>query len=224
MALAGCEGGQSPLTDGSLPEDGRDAGDCGVQSNLTGELVDWDSSDASFAGVGGAQLTLNGDSSVSLVTPPNGRIDLCARPDLPLEFAIDNPGDFLDGPLSIERSSIGFPLSLRALTSTRAASFLAEHAVTFDPALAQIIVLQAGDRFELSLDLPHDTALAANDDDDDGALTWGAGATGRYVLFPNVQLTASTATVSGPPMIPRTFNIAAGKLSSVVLAFFLIGP
>jgi hypothetical protein len=71
----------------------------------------------------------------------------------------------------------------------------------------------------MSLDRTHDTEQAGNDDDGDGVVAWTDGASGRYVLFPNVDVAASTATVMGDPQGPKTVPIAAGKISLVVISF-----
>jgi hypothetical protein len=228
IALAACdEHGQSP-GDGGGDGGGSDGGgECAKTSFVMGELIDWDSTEASFLGVNGAAIALTLDESFGTVTPPNGRLDFCARPDLPLEFVVDAPGDYLDGTLSIDRDVLlqsGATPSVRTLTATRAASFFTERGLTFDPNAAQIVVLSIFDASTMSIDLAHDTAQAGNDDGV-GGFAWANGDAGRYVLFPNVVVTGSTATVTGDLMTgPRIVPVAAGKLTLFVMSFVFVGP
>lgn len=195
---------------------------CGIA--IDGELVDWDSSTSDFLGVAGAIVTQASDPSRTLTTPPNGRLALCPHPDLPLTFLVDAPGEYLDGTLALQREAINTPISVRTLTASRATTFFNEHGLIFDPALIQLVVQQTGDRQTLSINAPHDTTLAANDDDGDGVFTWNAGAAGRYVLFPNIQGTLTTVTISAPPGPPLTVPVAPGDLAMAVMFFVLVGP
>lgn len=190
---------------------------------IEGELIDWDSSDAAFSGVFGATVTQVGNSSVTLTTAPNGRLSLCAAPSEPFAFTVDASSDgHLSGTLTIESNVVlgGFvPLSLRTLTQTRAASFFTELGLTFDPTAAQVVVFQAGDRSSLTLSGTHDPAQQG-DDNGTGVITWGAGASGRYTLFPNVTPTANVQ-LSGDPGGPRPVPAVAGQVSLVVISFVL---
>lgn len=226
IVLAGCEHGQTPSGD---PFDGgdRDGGACGKESLIDGELIDWESTDGSFLGVDGARITLRFDDTVVTTTPPNGRIDLCARPQFPLEFLVGAPGDYLDGTLSIERDAVfgGRALSLRTFTATRATTFFNERGLIFDPNKAHIVVLMTGDRTSLTLNLAHDTTQAGNDDGGGAVVTWTDGDSGRYVLFPNVDPVGAVATISGDLASgPHNVPVAAGKLSLVAISFVLVGP
>jgi hypothetical protein len=228
IVLAACEHGQTPpgMDGGDNPDGGTPA--CGKESLIGGELIDWDSSDADFLGIANATISLRFDpSSFSTTTPPNGRIELCGRPDLPLEFAIDAPGDYLDGTLAIERDVAlsGEAISLRMFTAARAATFFSEHGLIFDPNKAQVVVLMTADRAALSIDAAHDTALAGNDDLGGAEVTWSAGTSGRYVLFPNVDVADSSVTITGDLMSgPRAAPIAPGTLSLVAISFVFVGP
>jgi len=228
IALAACTGhGQSPPGGGDDDNPVADAGTsaCGKESFVTGELVDWDSSTASFSGIEGATLTLLADPSITAVTGPGGALAICGRPDKPLEFSLAAPGDYPDGTISIERDAVqNGTLSLRAFTAARAASFFGERGLIFDPNKAQVVVDLVGDRFAMTLDRSHDAPQAASDDDGDGTFTWDAGDTGRYVLFPNVDATTATATIGGDPTGTKAVPIEAGKLSLVAISFVFIGP
>lgn len=226
IALTACGHGQSPIDGGGDDGGGSDGGLCGINDLVTGELIDWDSSTASFLGINGASITLTLDTEFGAVTPPNGRLAFCGRPDLPLEFTIDGPGDYLDGTLSIDRDVLqnGGNISLRAFTATRAASFFSERGLIFDPNAAQIVVLSIFDASTLSINLTHDTAQSGNDDGT-GTIVWSDGDAGRYVLFPNVTVAGSFATVTGDLMTgPRMVPVAAGKLTLFAMSFVFIGP
>jgi hypothetical protein len=222
LMIAACEGGQSPPPTDAVFGDASDA--CIEEAIVSGELIDWDSSTDAFLGIAGAVVTQRTDPSRTITTAPNGRVEICPHPDLPLEFIVDHPSGYLDGILSIERDAVPDPFSVRAFTSDRAATFYAEHGLIFDPNLAHLVVQSVADRQELSLNAVHDTVLAASDDDGDGVFTWGAGSTGRYVLFPNIQGTITSVAISAPPDQVFTVPVAPGDLAMAVRSFVLIGP
>jgi hypothetical protein len=81
-------------------------------------------------------------------------------------------------------------------------------------------VFHTGDGIGLSLSRAHDPALAGNDHDRDGAFTWAAGQDGRYVLFPNVDVSSPTVTLLGDVTTgPHEIPVAAGKLTLVAIVF-----
>ena len=221
IALVGCEHGQTPPgSDGSLSDGGTTG--CLPDLLIEGELIDWDSSDAAFQGVFGATLTQVGNPSVTLTTAPNGRLSLCAGRADPFLFTVAaGADDHLSGTLTIEPNVVlgAFrPLSFRILIPVRAATFFDEQGLTFDPDAAQIVVLQTGDRAELTLSGTHDPTQAG--DDSTGAITWSAGASGRYVLFPNVTPGANVQ-LAGDPLGPRPILAVAGEVSLVAINFVL---
>lgn len=216
-SCTGCEGGS---TAPDAPADARDAGPCGADLFVTGELVDFDSSTAQFMGVFNARLTVEDLPSRTTTTAPNGRFELCAPAASALRFDLDAPGDYLDGKVYIEADALDArPLSFRAYTQLRGSTLY-----TFDAARGHVLVFLAGDRTELTLDRPHGPALSGNDDDGDGAFTWSAGTAGRYVLFPNVDVTSPTITLRGDLSGPHTIPVAAGRLTWVAIASVFIGP
>src|SRR5262245_4223848 len=106
LALVGCEHGQSGGVDGGGDGPIGDPPLCDKGSMIEGELVDWDSSTASFLGIPGTKISLVGDPSITTTTPPNGRISLCGRSDLPLEFTLQSPDGYIDGRLLITREAL----------------------------------------------------------------------------------------------------------------------
>lgn len=196
---------------------------CGNELFVAGELIDWDSTASAFLGVFGAEVSLQGDPAVSISTPPNGRLELCAPKVDPLEFDVDAPPDYLDGTLYIEGEALDAfrQLSFRTITSARASTFYAERGLTFDPARGHVVVFLAGDRAGLTLDRPHGTTQAGNEDNN-GDITWTAGDGGRYVLFPNVDVTQPTATITGDTSGPHTVPVAAGALTLAGVFFVFL--
>ena len=216
------------MSDASVAPDGPQLADApevcpGGGVFLSGELVDWDSTNASFLGVFDAKVSLPGSLMPLLSTPPNGRIETCVPAASPLRFDLDAPADYLDGTLVIQREAIAslHPLSLRSIKLARASSFFTSRGLTFDPNRAQVVVFLAGDRSQVTLDRAHDAAQSGSDDTQPGTFVWTAGDTGRYVLFPNVDATLPTATVTGVAQ-PLSVPIAPGKLTLVATSIIFI--
>jgi hypothetical protein len=190
---------------------------------VSGDLVDWDSTSASFLGVFDAKLSLPGSSMPLLSTPPNGRIETCVPAVFPLRFDLDAPADYLDGTLVIQREALTSlrPLNLRSITLARAGSFFTGRGLTFDPNRAQVVVFLAGDLAQVALDRAHDAVQAGNDGAQPGTVVWTAGDTGRYVLFPNVDTAQPTAMLTGLA-VPLSVPLAPGKLTLVAISFVFI--
>ncbi|HWO18549.1 MAG TPA: hypothetical protein VNO30_07220 [Kofleriaceae bacterium] len=213
-AYAGCGGSPAARPDAAGNGPG-DAGACGIDRFVTGELVDLDSTTALFKGVLGARLTVEGVPARSSTTAPNGRFQLCAPPAGAITLDVDAPGDYLDGKAYIEAEALGAPaLSLRTYTRARGAALYA-----FDPSRGHVLIYLAGDRSDLTLSRAHGAPLAGNDDDGDGALAWEAGNAGRYVLFPNVDVSSPTIELGGDPRGPHTLPVAAGQLTLAAIFF-----
>lgn len=218
VLLVGCSDDAAPLKDSGPGDSGTDGTGCA--SMLVGELLDLDSSEASFMGIPGATVSVEGRPDTATTTPPNGRLQLCI-PTItdPVRVTIDGPSTYLDSSVYIEPETLqqqaAAPITLRSFTEERAATFYAEHGSAFDSALGHLLVLQTADITDLTIDRTHDTKIAATDSN--GTLTWSAGSGGRYVLFPNVVVAQPTATLSGDAGDTHVVPIAAGKLTIVVL-------
>lgn len=215
--LVGCSDDAAPLTD-SGPGDTTDGNACA--SMIVGELLDLDSSDASFKGIPGAMVSIEGVPATTVTTPPNGRLMVCVPTVTdPVRLTIDGPNTYLDSSVYIEPETLeqqaAAPISLRSFTDERAATFYGEQGLAFDSALGHILVQQTIDISDLSIDRTHDTTLAASANG--STLTWAPGAAGRYVLFPNVSVAQATATLSGDAGETHVVPVAAGKLTIVVL-------
>ena len=206
------------------PADAPVDGPCGAGMFVTGELVDIDSTTTSFMGGNAATFTLRGGSA-SDATSPNGRFELCVPIATSLVFDVDAPPERLDAIAYIEPEALGAMarlISFRSFTPARIASFFVERGLVYDPTKAQVLVFLAGDRSNLTFDRAHDTVQGGNDDDDeDGAYTWAAGQ-GRYVLFPNVDVTNPTGTLEGDLSGTHTIPLEAGKLTYAALFWVFV--
>jgi hypothetical protein len=218
-----------------------DADPCGVDQFVTGELVDFNSTTSQFVGVFDARFTVEGMPARTSTTAPNGRFELCAPVTSAMIFDVEAPGAYLDGKAYIEASALGgfYPVSFRALTQASASTLYA-----FDANRGHVLVFHTGDGIGLSLSRAHDPALAGNDHDRDGAgssfcpsvsrnfalagndhdrdgaFTWAAGQEGRYVLFPNVDVSSPTVTLLGDVTTgPHEIPVAAGQLTLVAIVF-----
>ncbi|HSK03421.1 MAG TPA: hypothetical protein VK932_19350 [Kofleriaceae bacterium] len=226
LALLCCATACTGCSDNPTTPDARvdaaidgDPGPCDSgQHFVTGELVDLDSTAGQFLGVFNARLTAEGTPPRTATTAPNGRFELCAPAAPPITLDVDAPGDYLDGKMYLEAMEPDArPLSFRAFSAARASMLYA-----FDPTRAHVLVYLAGDRSDLSLDRPHAPPLAGSDDGTPGTVTWAAGTSGRYVLFPNVDASSPTATLGGDLSGPHTIPVAAGQLTLVAISFFFL--
>ena len=162
ITLAACGSSDPDTPKDASAEDGAPC----PTPNVTGELIDWDSSTTAFMGIAGATVSLEGFTGDP--TPPNGRWGFCATGG-PFPIVVEAPGTYVDAVGYIEADALrGRAISLRSFTAARAASFYTQLGLTYDPALAHVLVFQSGDREELTLDRTHDEAQSANDEDMDG--------------------------------------------------------
>jgi hypothetical protein len=226
LALLCCATACAGCSDNPTTPDGRvdamidgDPGPCGGGEQLvTGELVDFDSTAGQFLGVFNARLTADATPPRTATTAPNGRFELCAPAAPRIVLDVDAPGDYLDGKMYLDAMEPDArPLSFRAFSAARAAMLYA-----FAPARAHVLVYLSGDRSDMSLDRAHDPPLAGNDDGTPGTITWSAGNSGRYVLFPNVDASSPTVTLDGDYAGPHIIPVAAGQLTLAAISFFFL--
>jgi hypothetical protein len=217
-ACAAC--GDHPASPDASTDAPSDADPCGADRFVTGELVDFNSTTSQFVGVFNARFTVEGMPARTSTTAPNGRFELCAPATSAMIFDVEAPGAYLDGKAYIEASALGgfYPVSFRALTQASASTLY-----PFDVNRGHVLVFHTGDGIGLSLSRAHDPALAGNDHDRDGAFTWAAGQDGRYVLFPNVDVSSPTVTLLGDVTTgPHEIPVAAGKLTLVAILFVVL--
>lgn len=227
VVLTGCGGhGASPDAAVDVPAEAfvpGEAGPCGTETLVSGAVVDLDSTTSQFQGVFDARFTLQGMPAKTTTTAPNGRFELCAPRSFSYVFDVEAPPGYLDGHAYLHEQALNgfYPLELRSFTEARAATFYAELGLVFDAKRAHVLLFVAGDRTDQILDRAHDAAHAA-EPDDDGALAWSPGTTGRYVLFPNVDATSPIATLSIGVGPEHELPVAAGKLTLAATYFVFL--
>lgn len=211
---AGCGGGSEARPDAAIDAPGSTR-PCGAEHLVAGEIIDLDATTTQPQGIASVRLTVEGMPSRTAVTAPSGQFELCAPAAPSITLDVDSPVDYLDGKAYLDSEVLGgLPLSLRAYTQSRG-----ELLYNFDASRGHVLVFLAGDRSDLTLDRAHGAPLAANDDDGDGALVWSPGNVGRYVLFPNVDVSRATIELRGDPSGPHTIPVAAGQLTLAAIFF-----
>ncbi len=188
-----------------------DAGVCGTDVPFTGELVDWDSTEAQFCGVLGATWTVRGSSDpkeTHTSNAPNGRIVMCipSQSSTTIDITVPAGNSPCAGTMTSGYAIRGIAManatvqamipatdlfSARAFTTARQTTFYTQIGAAFDPAKGGLFVHVAGTPKAVSIDVAHDATQAF-----DGT-TWAAGASGADVYFPNVPAGAATITATG---------------------------
>lgn len=209
-AACGC-GGTADHPDAAVAGDGR----CGGELDFTGEIVDWDATDAAFCGVFGATLTVHGDPARTDKTNPNGRFELCVPRAATVQLDLVPPtaasgcssgGTYQFPGIVIANQQViatGKLFSARMIGMTRAAAM-------FDPAKAVVFVHTEGVRHPVTSSAAHGAAMAW-----DGA-QWQAGDSGANVIFPNTDVGSGTTVIGviggtaigtgAIPVAPGTFT------------------
>jgi hypothetical protein len=203
-----------------------DNGSCGDTIRLTGEYVDWDT-EASFCGINEAVLEVDGGGEMDS-TAPNGRFDLCTPNQAATRLNITQPAAnsqcttppsmyTLPTILYAQKAVIqaGAFYSARSWTAARQDSLFTIVGAPFDGTKAQVHVHVDGNPRAVSLAAAHGTTLAIAM----GATTWTAGATGKDVFFPNVDVGAGTTmlTVTGGAVGTGSIPLVAGTLTNVTV-------
>ena len=221
VGLGGCSGpsgtpdaafdaAADAAVDGPTP----DAAPCAGETFLTGEYVDWDSTDTNFHGIAFATFQIEGDSTPAHMdqSSPNGRIEMCIPSGARALIAVtsDTGDDHLAGHFIADAAVFadGRFFSLRGLTPTRAGTFFTDHGLTYDAGKGQLLVNETGTAAALTLTGATSDAPLASDD----GVAWAAGATGTYVLFPNVVVTGTPA-IAGAATGAGDVPIQTGELT-----------
>jgi len=219
-----------PVIDSAVPDantaDGRiDASlPCSGQVQLTGEYVDWDSTDTSFLGVADATAVEVGNAGNTATTAPNGRVLLClpASTDSDVSFT---QASYLPMVFSADADVVplGPGFSTRGLTPARAITLAAELGVatftgtqvlvevrdfTSGPPTAGIVLALPGNTFE--------KAFALNDSGQwIESSTSGAGG---YVLFTNVADDGLSPGSAGLRITPGGGETCDGRSAVTLVA------
>jgi len=201
LAACGDDGGAPP--DGPGGPDATDSGDarCGADLLLTGELVDFDWSEANPIGVNGAVWTVVGDEARTDTTAPNGRVEICIARTGRSQITVDVPDDppYMDGYYIADPAvfSAGRTFSVRDASPARLQQMfedaLGEGVLPLDPTAGQLLVEVQGTAAAVALTgVASQRTLASAD----GA-AWSEGASGRYVVFANVTPGTGTVAMDG---------------------------
>ena len=219
LLITACGGNGGSSVD-ATPVVDIDNGSCGDQLNFTGELVDWDSSTASFCGINNALFEGGGAMDN---TAPNGRFEMCIprsgstqitiTPPAAASSCQNLPGSYTLGAIGVANSATilaGAFWSGRLFTMERAASL----GVTLDPAKAHVVVHVDGPARGVALAATHGPVTAYN------GTTWAPGESGTDVFFANVDVppnNATTVSVVGGAIGTGSIPLAAGKVTLVTV-------
>jgi hypothetical protein len=210
----------APVDAADAPIDAVDAAGCGADLFFTGQYLQWDSSPTSFAGIPFATWTVRGQPTRTVMSNPNGRVELCL-PRTSVSLIDITKTDYVSAvfvadPVVFEPAGTYF--SSKNFTTVRAQSFYASLAggLTFDASKGHLLVEKQGTAIPLTSSLGG-TPFAADSVDD---TSWTAGNTGGLVLFANIDLGAATQTTLGSTSAfigPTTVPLAAGTLTLVTI-------
>lgn len=232
LLVAGCGGDDSAATPDARAQDAvleDAAAPCGSEWLVRNRVVDFDSLYNTPEPIAGATIELIGDPARTATTDTEGWFSLCVPAVMPVRMTLDAPGDYLDTELHYEAPFNEHPnapgRSIRTITASRAASFYTQRGLTFDATAGHVLVMFALDNGSATLSASHDAVQSS------WGSSWEAGDMGRFVLFPNVDVTEATAVVTesasidqpGPGRTMHTVATVAGQLTFVAV-LVLIGP
>jgi hypothetical protein len=223
---AGCDGYWAAAVDAPRAPDARGLRDattvdarCGSEHRFLAKLVDFDYSDSAATAVAGATFTVQSMPSRTVTTADDGLVDMCVPVDADelMRLVVDAPDTYLDG-FVVAAPQYGFVdhSILRTITLERASTFYSTTlGLALDAAKSQVLVINACDGNTAVLDRPHGTPWAAYETAGH-SIVWQSGNGGDYVLFPNVDTTQATGTVSWQYGAPRLIPLYAGKWTMLV--------
>jgi hypothetical protein len=178
---------------------------------VTGEYVDWDSTEASFKGVMGAKFTLQGDATKSATTAPNGRFIMPCLPAADAKITVEPMAgsNYVPGVVVVNKAVVqsGAMLSFRSFTTTRGADF------GFDAAKAGVFVHIDGTPRAIMV-AGAGAPYAFN------GSTWAPGNTGENVYFPGVTpgITGKAEVlISGNALGAGSVDVVAGTITYVTI-------
>lgn len=223
LCLGACGGGNDTPHD-AAPD--TPPGMCGAEATLSGEMIDWDSTETAFCGVAGAVWTVRGDTSRTKTTPPNGRLAICLAHQAQTTLDVTPPSSGSGCPglsgmpmntyplasVAILPDAVlaaGATFSVRAMVESRMASMSTQIGTPFNLADGQLYVHVQGTPRAGSISTRHSPTQRF-----DGT-TWAAGDTGSDVFFPNVSIDTGPVTVSvaGDAIGAGSYTLEAGKMT-----------
>lgn len=225
-ATAGCDGSSAAIVDAPRTPDARGIRDstivdarCGSEHPFLARLVDFDYSEATPTAVAGATFTAQSMPSRTAITADDGLVDMCVPVDDDdvMRLVLDAPDTYLDG-FVVAAKQFGWfdPSILRTITLERASTFFSTTlGLALDPTKSQVLVINACDGNVPFLDRAHGTPWGAYETAGH-TIAWQSGNGGDYVLFPNVDTTQATGTVTWQYGQPRLIPLHPGKLTMLV--------
>jgi hypothetical protein len=223
---------------GACSDDGgkaRDAsidtlpGVCGGVTSFTGDIVDWDSTEASFCGVNNAVFKVHSDPACTSTTAPNGRFQLLIPQEAKTVVDIVPPtagsgctalagkANTYKLPAVVIASAAviaaGGAYSARAMAEFRVAEMFAQIGQPLKAGRAQLVVHVNGIQHPLQISGAHDATQRF-----DGT-AWAAGDTGRDVFFPNIDLSLGLVIVdtTGPSTGTGTYLLEPDKVTYLAI-------
>jgi hypothetical protein len=193
-------------------------GPCGAGYQMTGEYIDWDSTAGAFDGVETSTWTLTTPPGTSAVTAPNGRIIICL-PRSTVTLTVTQtatpyvPAIFVADPAVLSPAGGIFSARGLKMADANARYNTIMNGMTFNTAAAHVFVFKRGAPTPVTIG-----AQASFVSDGDNDLTWVAGSSGTFVLFPNVPVGSGTATLGGTFTGPTTIPLEAGRLTIVPIS------
>jgi hypothetical protein len=192
--------------------------DCSGNNPYTGELIDFDSTEADFLGVFDAHFSVRGEADCTADTAPNGRFIL-SLPDSGGITDIDAPTGYLDGIAVVKPQQFlngGATFSYRDLTTTRATELYTLFSETFDPTKAHVVVNQTADHEGFTLLATHGIVVGSAD-----GSAWAEGDSATYILFTNVDVGTGMTTLTGTATGNSEIPLEAGKITYASRFFVL---
>jgi hypothetical protein len=217
--LGACGGGNDTPHD-AAPD--VPPGMCGAEATLSGEMIDWDSTETAFCGVAGAVWTVHGDASRTKTTPPNGRLAICLAHQAQTILDVTPPSSGsqcpgVSGTYPLAGVAIlpdvvlaaGATFSVRAMVQSRMDSMSTQIGTPINLADGQLYVHVQGTPRAVSISTRHSPTQRF-----DGT-TWAAGDTGSDVFFPNVGIDTGPVTVSvaGDAIGTGSYTLEPGKMT-----------
>ncbi|HEX7836889.1 MAG TPA: hypothetical protein VF469_05470 [Kofleriaceae bacterium] len=224
-ALGACGGGGGTTPHDASPDT---PAVCSGATAFTGDIVDWDSTEARFCGVYSAKWTVRSDTACTSTTAPNGRFQLQIphQAQTVVDVAPPAAGSECPGlsgtPMNtyqlagvaiasdaVVAGSAPFSFRGRAMVQARIASMFVQIGQPFAADHGQLVVHVIGTPRQVSISAAHAMAQRF-----DGA-TWAAGDIGSDVFFPNVDLSGGAVTVSmtGASVGTGSYTLEPAKLT-----------
>jgi hypothetical protein len=193
-------------------------GPCGAGYQMTGEYIDWDSTASTFDGVESSTWTLTTPPGTSATTAPNGRIIICLPRSTVTLSVTQTATPYIEARFVADPAVLAVPGGIFSARGLKMADATTEYnaimvGMTFDTAAAHVLVYKRGTPTAVTLGAQ---ASFVSDGTDD--LTWTAGATGTFVLFPNVPVGNGTGTLGGTFTGPTSIPLVANVLTIVPIS------